>query len=110
MSEREEIQLRRLESTWQSRQNLAGNITLFSGFITLGACLAFLSAPGWQLAGVMACLMVLLVLSCWRLLSSAARVVEIRKRLSPSRRGSRFKSEIVEAEVVDPIEQRVLLA
>jgi hypothetical protein len=110
MSEREEIQLRRLESIWQSRQNAAGVTTLFLGVLTLGACLFFLSGPSGQLAGVMACLLALLIASCWRLLSSAAKVVEIRKRLNPSRAGSRFTPEIIEAEVVDPVEPRALLA
>jgi hypothetical protein len=109
MSEREEIQLRRLKSIWQSRQDAAGRITLFLGFVAAGVCLFFLSVPGWQLACVMACLMVLLVVSCWRLISSAARVVEIGKLLNPTQLRSRFKSEVIEAEVVDSVQQRFLL-
>ena len=71
-------------------------IRLFLGFVTGVVCLFFLSAPGWQLACVLVCLMVLLVVSCWRLILSAARVVEIDKLLNPSQFRSQFKSEVLE--------------
>ena len=109
MNEREEIQMRRLKSIWQTRQDTAGMITLFLGFVAVGVCLFFLSAPGWQLACVMVCLIVLLVVSCWRMISSAARVVEIGKLLNPAQYRSQFKSEVIEAEVVDPVHHRFLL-
>ena len=108
MSEREEIQLRGLRSIWQSRQDVAGVMTLFLGLLTLGVFLFFLSAPDKQLAGVLVCFMGLLVICCWRLISSAARVAEIAHLLNPTQSSRRFKPEIIEAEVVDPCERRVL--
>jgi hypothetical protein len=36
-------------------------------------------------------------------------VVEIRKLLNPSWSGQRFNPEIIEAEVVDPVQSRALL-
>ena len=102
MSERDEIQLRHFKNLWQSRQEFAGVITLLLGFLTLGVCLFFLSAPEYNLAGVMGFLLVLLALSCWRLLSSAARVVEITTLLAPTGR----RPEFVEVEVVQSLQQR----
>jgi len=104
MSERDEIQLRRLRNLWQSRQDAAGAITLFLGFLTLVFSLLFVSAPGHQLAGVVVCLMFLLCLACWRLFSSAARVVEIGKLLKPAR--SRFHPEVIDAEVIEFVQRR----
>jgi hypothetical protein len=59
--------------------------------------------------GVLVFLMALLVVSCWRLILSATKVVEIRKLLNPSWSGQRFNTEIIEAEVVDPVQSRALL-
>jgi hypothetical protein len=109
MSEREEIQLIRLESIWQSRQDTAGVLTLLLGCVTLGVCLCFVFTPSQHLVGVLVFLMVLLVASGWRLISSAAKVVEIRTLLNPSRSCPRDNPEIIEAEVVDPVEPRALL-
>ena len=109
MSEHEEFKLRRIKSLWQSRQDTAGVVALFLGCLTLGICLAFLSAPSWQLAGVMGCLVVLLVVSCWRLLSSAARVVEIGKRLGQFRFDCRFQPEIIGSEGADALAQQAML-
>ena len=109
MSELEEIQLRRLKTTWQSRQDFAGAMTLFLGFLTLGTCLFFVSSPSPQLAGVMVCLMVLVGLSCGRLILSAARVVEIGKRLGQFRFDSRFQPEIIRSEGVDAFAQQAML-
>jgi hypothetical protein len=106
MSERDEIQLRRLRSLWQSRQNAAGSITLFLGFLTLVFAVLYVSDPGHKLAAAMVCLMVLLLLSCWRLFSSASRVVEIGRLLNPSRSRSRITPEIIEAEIIDFVERR----
>src|SRR5664279_3327142 len=110
MSERDEIQLRRLKSIWQTKQDTAGMVTLFLGFVAVGVCLFFVSAPGWQLAAVMVCLTVLLVVSCWRMIASAAKVVEIGKLLNPSRFRSQLKSEVIEAEVVDHGAHQFLLS
>ena len=77
-------------------------MTLLLGLLTLVVCLFLVIAPGGQLAFVMACLLVLLVLSCWRLLSSAAKVVEVAKLLNPSR----FNPDIIDAEVVDSNQRR----
>jgi hypothetical protein len=104
MGEREEIQLRRLMGLWQSRQEAAGAITIFLAFLTLVFFLLFVSAPGHQLATAMVFLMALLSLSSWRLVTSAARVVEIGRLLNPSR--SRVHPEIIEAEIVDFVERR----
>ena len=109
MSELEEIQLRRLKTAWRSRQDSAGAMTLFLGFLTLGTCLCFVSAPSRQLACLMACLVVLVVLSCGRLILSAARVVEIGKRLNPPRHSHRHEPDIIEAEVVEAVERRAWL-
>ena len=106
MNEREEIQLRRCKSIWQSRQDAAGMITLFLGFVSGVVVLFFLSAPGWQLACVMVWLIVLLCVSCWRLILSAARVVEIHKLLNPSKIRSQFKPAVIETEIVEPGQQR----
>lgn len=102
MSERDEIYLRRVENTWQSRQDFAGIVTLFLGFLTFGAFLLFICAPGHQAAGIMVGLMVLLLLSCARLISSAAKVVEIRKILHPSR----SSAQVIDAEVIESSECR----
>ena len=102
MSERDEIQLRRIKSIWQSRQDAAGVMTLFLGLITLVVCVFLVIAPAGQIAFAMACLMVLLVLSCWRLISSAAKVVEVSKLLTPQR----FDSDIIDADVVDSTQRR----
>lgn len=109
MSEREEIQLMRIEGIWQSRQDKAGVLTLLLGCVTLGVFLCFLFAPSQHLAGVLVFLMGLLVAASWRLILSATKVVEIRKLLNPSRSGPRFNPEIIEAEVVHPVEPRALL-
>ena len=109
MSKRDEIQLRHLKSIWESRQEAAGLMTFFLGFLTLGAGLVCLSAPGHQFGVVVVCLMMLLVASCWRLVSSAAGVVEIGKLLPPSRVDARSRPEVVEAEVVGSVSRRALL-
>jgi hypothetical protein len=96
MNERDEIYLRRIENTWQSRQDLAGVITLMLGLMTFGAFLLFVWVPGGRSASVMAGLMVLLLLACTQLLRSAAKVVEVRKVLRPARAESR----VIDAEVV----------
>jgi hypothetical protein len=106
MSESDEIQLRRLRGIWQSRQDLTGVITLFLAFLTLGVCLFFVAVPGHQLAGVMAGLMVLLIFSCWRLISAAAKVVEIGKLLKPSRFNPGFNDDFMETEVSDSLVRR----
>jgi hypothetical protein len=102
MSAQNEIYLRRAQDTWQSRQDFAGMVTLLLGFLTFGAFVLFVCAPGHQSAGVMVGLMVLLLLSCVRLVSSAAKVVEIHKTLHPSQ----SNSEVIDAEVVDTDERR----
>ena len=109
MSEREEIHLMRLESLWQSRQDTAGALTLLLGCVTLGVCLCFVFTPSQNLVRVLVILMALLVVSCWRLILSATKVVEIRKVLNPSCSSPRLNPEIIEAEVVEPVQRRVLL-
>jgi hypothetical protein len=104
MSERDEVQLRRLRNLWQSRQDAAGSITLFLGALTVVFAMFFVADPGHKLAAAMVCLMVLLLLSCWRMFTSAAKVVEISQLLRPSR--SRYNSEIIEAEIVDFVHPR----
>lgn len=97
MSERDEIQLRRLQSRWQSSQSSAGMATLFLGILTLGVAVRFATGPSNQMAGFMVCLMFLLCFSCWRLVSAASKVVEISRLLSPAR----VRAQVIEAEVVD---------
>ena len=83
-------------------------ITLCLGLITLGVFWFFISAPGRQLAGVLVFFMVLLAASCWRLISSAARVAEIANLLNPAQSGTRFKPAVIEVEVVDSGGRRAL--
>ena len=102
MSERDEVYLRRIQSTWRSRQESAGTMTLLLGLATFGVVVWFVSAPDRQTASIMACLMVLLVLSCIRLISSAAKVVEISQILQPAR----FRPDVIDAEVIDSVDAR----
>jgi hypothetical protein len=97
MSEREETQLRRLQSIWQSKQDTAGVITLISGCLTFCVCIGFLSIPGNRLAIFLVSLMVLSIVSCLRLVSSASKVVQINKLLKPAV----VNPEIIEARVTD---------
>jgi hypothetical protein len=102
MSEQNEIYLRQAQDTWQSKQDFAGMVTLLLGLLTFGAFVLFVCAPGHQSAGIMVGLMVLLLLSCVRLISSAAKVVEIHKTLHPSR----SNADVIDAEVIDLGERR----
>ena len=97
MNERDEIYLRRIESTWQSRQDFAGAMTFVLGLMTFGAFLLFVCLPGGRSAGLMGGLMALLLLACAQLIRSAAKVVEVRKVLRPVR----VESRVVDAEVID---------
>jgi hypothetical protein len=98
MSERDEINLRRQMSLWQSRQNMAGATTLMLVAATFGVVMFFYSNPGHQIAGAISVLLTLLMLSCYALASSAVRVVEIGERLSSH---APFQPVIIEAEVTD---------
>jgi len=103
MSERDEVYLRRIQSTWRARQDQAGIITLFLGAATVGVLVWFVSAPDRGSACTMGCLMVMLFISCARLISSAAKVVEIGQILKPAR----IQPDIIEAEVIDSVNRRV---
>ena len=97
MSERDEVYLRQVKSTWQSRQDFAGAMTFVLGGLTLGSFLLFLYAPAHHTAGLMVTLLGLLVVACVRLVSAAAKVVEINRLLKPVR----VHAEIIEAEIID---------
>ncbi len=90
MSDREKMRLRSAKRAWQSWQDTAGIVTLFLGCLTFCTVLVFLWAPGRQIASVVVGCMLLLVCSCLGLISSAAKVVQVRRVLksSPARAGA----------------------
>jgi hypothetical protein len=97
MNRVEEIRLRQLELKWRTDQNLAGGLTLGFGLLTLAVGVCLVAFPAGVLAGLLCCVIVLLLGSCWRLLSLAAKVATIDNLLRPAQ----VNSEIVEAEVVE---------
>jgi hypothetical protein len=97
MNRHDEIRLKQLEKKWRTDQKLAGSFTLGFGLLTLAVGVCLMMSPRGSLASMLCCAIVLLLVSCWRLLSSAAKVATIDHLLSPAR----VNSEIVDAEVVD---------
>jgi hypothetical protein len=101
MHERSEIALRRALKHWQSRQRNDGCLASILVFVSALTTLRFVFSPGAGTAFVMGLFLLALVVSCLRLLSSAAKVVEIRKALFPT-----LPSDIIDVEVLTPAEHQ----
>ena len=96
MSEREEVSLRRGEQTWQSKQARAGLVAFFTICLAGYQLIRFFLAPSGQSAGILGVFVVLMLLSCGRMLQSAWKVAEIQNRLGRARRAV----GIIDVEVV----------
>ncbi len=97
MSERDEINLRLAQRDWQTKQDSSGMLTMVLCAVAAGGFFYFVSAPSPQSAGILAVLLVALMAACARMVSCAAKVVEVRTTLQPVR----VQSEIVDVEVVE---------
>ncbi len=95
MTERSEIGLRHALKDWQSRQRADGNLAAVLVLASIFPTVYFLCAPSPVTASVMGLFLCALGIACFRLLNSAAQVVEIRDRLQP-----RFAASVIEVEVL----------
>lgn len=96
MNERDEINLRQAQQNWQAKQDSSGMMTMGLCAAAIGGFLYFVSAPSSQSVGILAVLLVGLMMACARMVSCAAKVVEVRTTLQPVR----VQSEVIDVEVV----------
>jgi hypothetical protein len=97
MSERDEINLRHVQQDWQVKQSSSGMMTMALCAAAIGGLAYFVSAPSAQSAGILAVLLVALMVACARVVTCAAKVVEVRTTLQPAR----VRTEVIDVEVVD---------
>ena len=102
MHERSEVALRRALRQWQARQRNDGFLTAILVFISFLATLRFVFSHSASSAFVMGLFLLALVVSCLRLLASAAWVVETRNSLHPE-----STREIIDVEILAPSGVRV---
>jgi hypothetical protein len=97
MSEQDEINLRHAQRDWQAKQNFSGTMTMALCAAAIGGFFYYISAPSSQSATILFVLLAVLLTSCVRMLSCAAKVVEVRTTLQPVR----AQLEIIDVEVVE---------
>jgi hypothetical protein len=97
MSERDEINLRQAERIWQEKQTSSGMMTMALCAAAILGFFYFVSERSMESATVLVVLIAALMAACARMLSCAAKVVEIRTTLQPMR----VQSEVIDVEVVE---------
>lgn len=102
MSERDEINLRQAQRNWQEKQTASGMMTMALCAAAVCGFFYFVSVRSSESAGVLVVLLAALMAACARMVSCAAKVVQIRTTLQPAY----AQSEIIDVEVVVPQQYR----
>jgi len=97
MNELNEINLRREQKAWQTKQDSSGMLAMVMCMATVGGFLYFASAPSGMSAGMLAVLMVGMLVACGRMVGCAAKVVQTEQVLQPIR----ARAEVIDVEVVE---------